>query len=99
MAVESLLLSQDVAGAAVPEGRKDAEWVGENAAPAFIVCRPCLRVREVLLTSMQIGTAMPADNDAKQSIIDKLQRLQRVLPPREETKKRAAKFFDGCQWL
>lgn len=37
MAVESLLLSQDVAGAAAPEGRKDAEWVSENAAPAFIV--------------------------------------------------------------
>lgn len=37
MAVESLLLSHDVAGAAQPEGRKDAEWVGENAAPAFIV--------------------------------------------------------------
>jgi hypothetical protein len=35
MAVESLLLSDD---SAVPEGRKDAEWVGENAAPAFIVC-------------------------------------------------------------
>jgi len=34
MAVESLLLSED---AAVPGGRKDAEWVGENAAPAFIV--------------------------------------------------------------
>jgi hypothetical protein len=34
MAVESLLLSDD---SAVPEGRKDAEWVGENAAPAFIV--------------------------------------------------------------
>jgi len=34
MAVESLLLSDDIAS----EGRKDAEWVGENAAPAFIVC-------------------------------------------------------------
>jgi hypothetical protein len=34
MAVESLLLSED---SAIPGGRKDAEWVGENAAPAFIV--------------------------------------------------------------
>lgn len=34
MAVESLLLSDD---SARPEGGKDAEWVGENAAPAFIV--------------------------------------------------------------
>lgn len=34
MAVESLLLSEDVA---MPEERKDAEWVSENAAPAMIV--------------------------------------------------------------
>jgi len=43
MAVESLLLSDDIAS----EGRKDAEWVGENAAPAFIVCPllVCVRLR------------------------------------------------------
>ncbi len=34
MAVESLLLSED---AAAPEGKKEDEWVGENAAPAMIV--------------------------------------------------------------
>jgi hypothetical protein len=41
MAVESLLLSDDIAS----EGRKDAEWVGENAAPAFIVCPLPHRIR------------------------------------------------------
>ena len=35
MAVESLLLSDE---SAIPEARKDVQWVGENAAPAFIVC-------------------------------------------------------------
>jgi len=40
MAVESLLLSDE---STVSEARKDAEWVGENAAPAFIVC-PFLRL-------------------------------------------------------
>ena len=34
MAVESLLLCED---AAAPEGKRENEWVGENAAPAMIV--------------------------------------------------------------
>lgn len=37
MAVESLLLSDD---AAAPDGKREDEWVGENAAPAMIVSPP-----------------------------------------------------------
>lgn len=42
---------------------------------------------------------MPAEGVAKQKIIDKLQTLHRVLPPREETKRRSERFFDSCKWL
>jgi len=34
MAVENLLLDEDKAA---PEGKREDEWVGENAAPAMIV--------------------------------------------------------------
>jgi hypothetical protein len=95
MAVESLLLSDE---SAVPEGRKDAEWVGENAAPAFIVCRFAVLVIESPLTK-QIGSAMPADPEARGKILQKLLDLHSVLPPREETQQRAKNYFGSCQWL
>ena len=58
MAVESLLLSDDIAS----EGRKDAEWVGENAAPAFIVC-PLLHWIRLRLT---IRLVQPCQQNQKQ---------------------------------
>jgi len=93
MAVESLLLSDDIAS----EGRKDAEWVGENAAPAFIVCP--LLTRVTTTADNQIGTAMPAEPEAREKILHKLLELHSVLPPREETKRRAKRYFASCQWL
>ena len=39
MAVENLLLDEDKAA---PEGKREDEWVGENAAPAMIVSSPTL---------------------------------------------------------
>jgi hypothetical protein len=58
MAVESLLLSDDIAS----EGRKDAEWVGENAAPAFIVCSLLDRIR----LRLKIRLVQPCQLNQKQ---------------------------------
>jgi hypothetical protein len=42
---------------------------------------------------------MPTEGDAKENIVRKLQELHRILPSREETKRRARQFFDSCKWL
>jgi hypothetical protein len=42
---------------------------------------------------------MPTEGDAKARIIHKLQELHQVLPSREETKRRAERFFASCKWL
>lgn len=42
---------------------------------------------------------MPADPEAREKILQKLLDLQSVLPPREETQRRAKTYFAGCQWL
>jgi len=47
----------------------------------------------------QIGTAMPAEPEAREKILHKLLDLHSVLPPREETQRRAKHYFASCQWL
>jgi hypothetical protein len=80
MAVESLLLSDD---AAAPEGKREDEWVGENAAPAMIVGT--------------VGTASD-DADQRRAVVDRLRKILRALPSREETRRRAEHFWTSSTW-
>lgn len=81
MAVESLLLDGDKAA---PEGKREDEWVGENAAPAMIVGN--------------CGPNASSDADDHRKIVDRLKKILRILPPREESRRRANSFWENSQW-
>jgi hypothetical protein len=42
---------------------------------------------------------MPPKPEAREKILQKLLELHSILPPREETKIRASRYFNSCQWL
>ena len=82
MSVESLLLD---ANKAAPEGERGDQWVGENAAPALFVSN--------------CGVAAVDDNASDhQRVIDRLKKILKVLPPREEARHRANRFWHLSQW-
>ncbi|WWD18802.1 hypothetical protein CI109_103257 [Kwoniella shandongensis] len=81
MAVESLLLTED---AAAPEGKREDEWAGENAAPAMIIGT--------------VGNNSTEDLDERHQVFERLKKILRVLPSREETKRRADNFWRTSVW-
>lgn len=81
MAVESLLLDGEKAAT---EGKREDEWVGENAAPAMIVGN--------------VGQNPSSDAAEHQKVVDRLRKILRILPSREETRRRADSFWVGSQW-
>ncbi|KAL1409129.1 hypothetical protein Q8F55_005956 [Vanrija albida] len=76
MAVESLLLSDDVVA------RRENEWVSDNAPPAQILAR----------------APTPDMVDDRQAIAMRLRKILAVLPPREELRKRSARFWIYSSW-
>lgn len=82
MAVESLLLSE---ATAAPEGKREDEWAGENAAPAMIVG--------------SVGRDDSEEMLERRSVIERLKDILRVLPPRSETTKRSEHFWRSSGWL
>ncbi|WVF69093.1 hypothetical protein IAT40_003867 [Kwoniella sp. CBS 6097] len=81
MAVESLLLTED---AAAPEGKREDEWAGENAAPAMIIGT--------------VGNQPSDDLDERHQVFERLKKLLKVLPPREEVQRRAKHFWSTSVW-
>ncbi|OCF44315.1 hypothetical protein I317_01760 [Kwoniella heveanensis CBS 569] len=81
MAVESLLLTED---AAAPEGKREDEWAGENAAPAMIIGT--------------VGNQPSDDLDERHQVFERLKKILKVLPPREEVQRRAKHFWDTSVW-
>ncbi|KAK8858908.1 hypothetical protein IAR55_003139 [Kwoniella newhampshirensis] len=81
MAVESLLLTED---AAVPEGKREDEWAGENAAPAMIIGT--------------VGNTAADDLDERHQVFERLRKILKILPSREETQRRANKFWRTSSW-
>ncbi|WVQ96589.1 hypothetical protein IAU59_003694 [Kwoniella sp. CBS 9459] len=81
MAVESLLLTED---AAAPEGKREDEWAGENAAPAMIIGT--------------VGNQPSDDLDERHQVFERLKKLLKVLPPREEVQRRAKHFWNTSIW-
>ncbi|WVQ73524.1 hypothetical protein IAR50_003098 [Cryptococcus sp. DSM 104548] len=81
MAVESLL-SED---SAVPEGKREDEWAGENAAPAMIIGT--------------VGKPESAEDlEQRHSVFERLKKIITILPPRDINKKRADHFFETSLW-
>ncbi|CAD6563598.1 MAG: hypothetical protein TREMPRED_000005 [Tremellales sp. Tagirdzhanova-0007] len=81
MAVGSLLLC-DIPAA--PEGTRDDEWVGENAASALIVG--------------SIGSPDDDGQSDCRLIVERLKNILRILPPREETRSRVEGFWSTSAW-
>ncbi|WVW85067.1 hypothetical protein I302_107103 [Kwoniella bestiolae CBS 10118] len=80
MAVESLLTED----AAAPEGKREDEWAGENAAPAMIIGT--------------VGNQPNEDLDDRHQVFERLKKILRVLPPREELQRRANNFWKTSVW-
>ncbi|WWC88327.1 uncharacterized protein L201_003236 [Kwoniella dendrophila CBS 6074] len=80
MAVESLLTEDSAA----PEGKREDEWAGENAAPAMIIGT--------------VGNQAGDDLDERHQVFERLKKLLRVLPSREEVHKRAENFWNTSIW-
>ncbi|WVN90760.1 uncharacterized protein L203_106003 [Cryptococcus depauperatus CBS 7841] len=81
MTVESLLIEDT----AVPEGRREDEWAGENAAPAMIigtVGNPDTR----------------EDLDQRHLVFERLKKILKVLPPRDVMRKKAEYFWETSRW-
>jgi hypothetical protein len=97
MAVESLLLSED---AAAPEGKREDEWVGENAAPAMIVSLAVSASNRLLIVG-KVGTVGNAPGDEaiqRHLVVERLREILLVLPPRAEARRRAENFWDTSTW-
>ncbi|ORX37085.1 hypothetical protein BD324DRAFT_424910 [Kockovaella imperatae] len=69
---------------AASEGKKELEWVGANAAPALMMGAEANHGLE--------------DKAEHHRLVERLQKLLRILPPRVETRRRADHFFQNCQW-
>ncbi|EIW67603.1 hypothetical protein TREMEDRAFT_33487 [Tremella mesenterica DSM 1558] len=83
MAVESLLLSH---ATAAPEGKREDEWAGENAAPAMIVGN--------------VGSGQDIEEiSERHTVLELLTDIRRILPSREETARRAAHFWQSSGWF
>ncbi|WRT68127.1 uncharacterized protein IL334_005102 [Kwoniella shivajii] len=80
MAVESLLTED----AAAPEGKREDEWAGENAAPAMIIGT--------------VGNQPNDDLDERHQVFERLKKILKVLPPREEVQRRAENFWRTSVW-
>ncbi|WWD05220.1 hypothetical protein V865_003293 [Kwoniella europaea PYCC6329] len=80
MAVESLLTED----AAAPEGKREDEWAGENAAPAMIIGT--------------VGNQANEDLDERHQVFERLKKLLRVLPCREEVQRKAEAFWKTSVW-
>lgn len=61
------------------------EWVGENAAPALIVACKAPTVADT-----------PSD---RQRTVERLRAILRILPPREQTRKQANRFWKFSTWF
>ncbi|WVR06651.1 hypothetical protein IAU60_003683 [Kwoniella sp. DSM 27419] len=81
MAVESLLLTEE---SAAPEGKREDEWAGENAAPAMIIGT--------------VGNHASDDLDERHQVFERLKKILKVLPPREEVQRRSRHFWDTSLW-
>nr|XP_019013097.1 uncharacterized protein I206_02594 [Kwoniella pini CBS 10737]OCF51878.1 hypothetical protein I206_02594 [Kwoniella pini CBS 10737] len=80
MAVESLLTED----AAAPEGKREDEWAGENAAPAMIIGT--------------VGNQAGEDLDERHQVFERLKKILRVLPSREQVQKSAENFWRTSVW-
>ncbi|ODO00034.1 hypothetical protein I350_06657 [Cryptococcus amylolentus CBS 6273] len=81
MAVESLLTEDS----AVPEGKREDEWAGENAAPAMIIGT--------------VGKPDSAEDlEQRHSVFARLKKIITILPPRNVNKQRADHFFETSLW-
>ncbi|WWC62951.1 uncharacterized protein I303_105549 [Kwoniella dejecticola CBS 10117] len=80
MAVESLLTED----AAAPEGKREDEWAGENAAPAMIIGT--------------VGNQAGEDLDERHQVFERLKKILRVLPSREQVQKSAENFWKTSVW-
>ncbi|ORY31844.1 hypothetical protein BCR39DRAFT_465430 [Naematelia encephala] len=82
MAVESLLLTDDQAA---PEGKREDDWVGENAAPALIVGT--------------VDRAPSEErSDERRAIFERLRSILRVVPPRDVTRRKAEQYWQTSTW-
>ena len=97
IAVESLLLSED---AAEPEGRREDEWYGENAAPAMMVRRRSSESAGIEEQAETVGLSPMTQERPNHGylVVERLREILRLLPPHEETQRRATRFWKTSFW-
>ncbi|KIR52930.1 hypothetical protein I315_04386 [Cryptococcus gattii Ru294] len=85
IAVQSLLTEASSA----PEGKREDEWAGENAAPAMIIGTGHAHSQP---------PSSPEDLNQRHLVFERLKRIIKVLPSSEVTAQKAERFWETSQW-
>lgn len=85
IAVQSLLTEASSA----PEGKREDEWAGENAAPAMIIGTGHAHSQPP--SSIE-------DLNQRHLVFERLKRIIKVLPSSEVTAQKAERFWETSQW-
>lgn len=85
IAVQSLLTEASSA----PEGKREDEWAGENAAPAMIIGTGHAHSHPPF---------SPEDLNQRRLVFERLKRIIKVLPSSEVTAQKAERFWKTSQW-